>query len=959
MGKKKHHRGQPTAPASDVGPLLRQGRDALEAYDYDAAEQAFTEAVARAGDDPAAAVALLELHVEHLAADADALTVEGTLSSAVRKHPGVRRLLGMAAARSGDAEHARALLRGVEGQGAAGPWLLLCRKALDAGDFATAEGDLEAAQALDPTAPEIPDLLDRVSAARAEGRAPEEARVRALLDAGDLDAAEKAARALLADWPHSAVAGHVLGAVEAARRDAERDAALAEGDAAFAVEDWTKAAAAWRRARRLGADVPRLANAESRRDAEESARRVEGVVLKLRDAVEEGSLEAWVALDARSRAAVAERVGADELRWLEARGAPDHRARARAAVRAGRARGRGRALEDPERALLEIEPYAGVLSDLADARELRARVEETLRERAAVEVRAALAEARAEDDIGAAARLDLSCLPGEERAAAQRWIEVRRRASRLADAVAAFEGARGLLAKREAARAAAEIEQEWAERVRALTREIRFEWRVATAPLAPVAAPDAATIRPDGAVVLGRALAGELFLWTVPGECLVLRPPKWVGLHAVEVEGEGVRCTDAEGRTLSVLDGDLVGYTTPDPDDDPPARPESTVRVVETGKKRPAYTLARPGERGWTLDASRRGEAVRGLAAAGALTFAVVGETLYAGRAGETLWTVPAPSDASLVGDGARAALLSFEAGPQVVVLGETPPALRRATLGISPRVLARVEGCYGPSAKQNGRVSAEARRLERMSAGTIDREMRDLLISNTKPARLVEAYFALRRVGLDDLAEAQIRRASNRFPDDPETRLLGAHGAGAEGRWREVTSLLDEPCADPHHARHHAHLEGLAALFAGAPERALEIWREAAEHPGDCPLDDLAAFVRRAYGPEAPAEPGPLERLVRACDEAERCLWQDDPAGALAALDIPAAWAEGELQSAARRAYAYLALGRDDPEARLALAWLLDLDPEVALNLPPREGAWDSARIAEIRRAARDALGI
>ena len=364
------------------------------------------------------------------------------------------------------------------------------------------------------------------------------------------------------------------------------------------------------------------------------------------------------------------------------------------------------------------------------------------------------------------------------------------------------------------------------------------------------------------------------------------------------------------------------------------------------------------GGRGrWAIEATRRGERMGEVVVAGELTFALVGESLYAGRDGRTLWRTGAPSDARLVTNGERAALVSLEAGLQQVEMGEAAPSVSKAPEGMTPRRLLRVADCYGPTPSENGRVSAASSRMERMTKGTIDREMRDLLLQKSKPQMLVEAYFALSRVGLDDLARDQVRRAHNRFPSAPETCLLAAHGRAHEGRWAEAMRLLcDHDAPDPHRARHHAHLLGLATLFGGAPDRALEVWREAEALPGDCPLGALSDFVRRAYGPEVPTAPGPLDTLVRATDAAERALWEDDAATAVSELAIPAAWRVGERQSAARRAYAYLALGREDLEARVALCWFLDLD-ETALNLPPNEGAWDDARLAQIRRAAREAL--
>ncbi|HYN42902.1 MAG TPA: hypothetical protein VE129_14070, partial [Thermoanaerobaculia bacterium] len=246
-------RSIPPATAEDSnepGSLHARGLTALEAYDYEEAQRLLTEAVERgAGAD--AARALLELLVDLLADDEGAMGLGPRLTPAAASDATVRGLLGLAAARTGEAERASRLVRGLSGSPAARVHATLGRTALDAGDLARAAGHLSNAKLADPDLPETTSLEAALEHARQNERKPAEEALLALHTARDRDAAETSARALLSRWPDSASGRRVLREIEETRRRERaralsRDgaAALDRGEAAEAVRLLSQALAA-------------------------------------------------------------------------------------------------------------------------------------------------------------------------------------------------------------------------------------------------------------------------------------------------------------------------------------------------------------------------------------------------------------------------------------------------------------------------------------------------------------------------------------------------------------------------------------------------------------------------------------------------------------------------------------------------------------------------------------------
>jgi hypothetical protein len=163
--------------------LLARGHEAMAAYDYELARQAYERALARSDGDAAAAEALLGLLVEHLAAYPEAAALWPRLSHAAAADARIRTLAALAAAHVGEEARARELLRGVTREGdlaaAAEVYQVLARRALEgddeAGDAAAAH-DLALARQHGGPSLALLELERELAAQVARRRAPLEAR---------------------------------------------------------------------------------------------------------------------------------------------------------------------------------------------------------------------------------------------------------------------------------------------------------------------------------------------------------------------------------------------------------------------------------------------------------------------------------------------------------------------------------------------------------------------------------------------------------------------------------------------------------------------------------------------------------------------------------------------------------------------------------------------------------------
>lgn len=301
----------PAPAASDEAPrnpaaLLAKAQAALAEYDYEEAERLLVSAFeATAGSAPASR-ALLELYVDVLGQDGRALELEARLAPSALSDPPVRSLIGLAAARSGDAARAVALVQDVAHPRAGEVYAVAGRAALRAGELEQARAHAQRARSLGAPSDAAP-LEAAIDEALRERAAVEEAKLEARIAAGDGEGAEAFAREMLAAGFPSARAQRLLR--EAAERRDEAAAAELTKQAREAIE-----AGEWARGRRALAELVRMGRPDAAleaalQDAEriaEAAREAEVVaeVLDLLSRAPEEGLARYLALDDALRARV-------------------------------------------------------------------------------------------------------------------------------------------------------------------------------------------------------------------------------------------------------------------------------------------------------------------------------------------------------------------------------------------------------------------------------------------------------------------------------------------------------------------------------------------------------------------------------------------------------------------------------------------------------------------------------
>ena len=246
----------------------------------------------------------------------------------MRAHPGVRLLLGVAAARSGDEARAAACVTGVEDPRAAEVLALVARSALARGDADAAALRLRDAEAADPGYPDLRALGEELSKLRQEQRAPDEAELATLISAGRAAEALAKAEAILARWPESEVARRAARSLEAQRQADEGRRLLTEADALHARGDTASALGLYQRALsvKLGDEdlgrarrmVERIVAEEREREAARRAERVAASVGAADKQERARGLAAYAELDEGIRGRVRARAGAPVLEWVDA-----------------------------------------------------------------------------------------------------------------------------------------------------------------------------------------------------------------------------------------------------------------------------------------------------------------------------------------------------------------------------------------------------------------------------------------------------------------------------------------------------------------------------------------------------------------------------------------------------------------------------------------------------------------
>lgn len=391
----------PAAQAVADADSLAQGRAALAEFDYETARAHFEAAALGQSGDPEAARELLELLVDHMALDDDALALEDQLVPRAAADVEVRALLAVAASRTGNAEAANRLLQGLTGPRVAEAWKALAEDAIRRQAYDDLERSIARLADADPTHPDLVRLRAEAQRLRSDARRPAEQELLQTAETGNASATEAAARALLARWPDSPVAGRLLSRIQGDQRAAEATRLLASARAALADGAIERATELGRRARSVGADTAELLDQIREADAAQRRARddaeVAAVCARLAEEDPRPGLAALLALEPELRQRVRSHVELAMLEWLEQAQARNKGARPGAlidAVLAIAAAADALARGDDERALALLEPHGAMIADLPRANELQAEARRGIAARRRAAAASALEQAR-------------------------------------------------------------------------------------------------------------------------------------------------------------------------------------------------------------------------------------------------------------------------------------------------------------------------------------------------------------------------------------------------------------------------------------------------------------------------------------------------------------------------------------------------------------------------------------
>lgn len=382
-------------PGDRPDDAARRGAEALAAYDYDEARTCFEEDLRHHPGRVEAAVALLELLVDVLGLDDDAMDVAGRLRAGVRNHPEVQALVARSAARSGRFEVVFAALPGLAPSVLVEVLQAVAEGALARGDLPTVLRCRELLAAVDAGQPCVRLLDLGVERLRVRLHAPDEAALDALVAGGRWDEARAAAAALLTAWPGSPGARRVQRLLDERGR-AEGVAALERRlEEACAAGDPDVARRLIRDLREAGGSAEpwerRVAAILADKQAREDAGRVADVVGRLqREGPVEGVLATFASLPPALRSAVRRDAPQQPaLEWVEEALGKGARGDAALAARLASVGGEARqalAVGDLDRCRRLVAPVEPALRDLEAGHALLAGLEDALARRDAARI---------------------------------------------------------------------------------------------------------------------------------------------------------------------------------------------------------------------------------------------------------------------------------------------------------------------------------------------------------------------------------------------------------------------------------------------------------------------------------------------------------------------------------------------------------------------------------------------
>jgi len=407
------------APSSQNGPmeaelstdeLLQLGRKALEEFDYERSKVLYCRALQRSEGDLQPAQALLEILIEHLAADEEALALSESFSASTLKDKGIRIRLATAYARLDRIESALATIRRILEPEAAQVYYLAAKHFIarqDEDQALNQVASLKACGSLELVL-ETEQLEKEIRALQAKRLEPLEAQMLRSRQAGEVEKTSELAHRLLSLMPENKAARRIIGDIEKKERQNQINFLLQRAGEARDRRDFEQEADFLSRILTMGKKTPGLKRllAEAQRQALQQRQKAEAdALVSCWSAGErEKALLAYTGLDAPQRERIRARIHNFHFKWMETALAASGTVKPLKLARAVLALGQcTEALDvggDPRQVIDQLRLCGKTLQCLPQAQEILVQAETRIRTLEEKEKQKLLSEAEAFVDAG-------------------------------------------------------------------------------------------------------------------------------------------------------------------------------------------------------------------------------------------------------------------------------------------------------------------------------------------------------------------------------------------------------------------------------------------------------------------------------------------------------------------------------------------------------------------------------
>jgi len=390
--------------------LLQLGRIALEKFDYERSRALYRRALQQSEGGLQPAQALLEILIENLAADEEALALSESFSASTLKDKGIRIRLATAYARLDRIESALATIRRIVEPEAAQVYYLAAKHFIVRQDEGQALNQLTSLKACGSPefVLETEQLEKDIRALRARRLEPLEAQMLRSWQAGLEEEASGLAQRLLSLMPENKAARRILENIEKKGRQNQIEILLQRADEARDRRDFEQEADLLSRILALGKKTPRLKRllAEAQRQAlhQREIAEADALVSCWSTGEREKALLAYAELGAPQRERIRARIHNFHFDWMEtalaAPGTVKPLKLARAVLALGQCTEALDAGVDPRQVIDQVRLYEKTLRCLPQAQKILIQAETRIKTLEETEKQKLLAEAEACAEAG-------------------------------------------------------------------------------------------------------------------------------------------------------------------------------------------------------------------------------------------------------------------------------------------------------------------------------------------------------------------------------------------------------------------------------------------------------------------------------------------------------------------------------------------------------------------------------